>query len=330
MAALADRRRINGPSGGTSAPIFARIVKEPGYLQSLRPSRTRGPNELRKIFLQTGIVPSASGSAYLEIPSELPSKTTLIPSSSSLKLSCSIQGPKPLPRSAPFSPSLLLTTTVKFAPFATRTRRGYIRDSVERDLGVHLETALRGVIIAERWPKSGVEVVVTVIEGDEDGWWGDDFSAKRGSGGGSGSGWGLLNVLAGCITVASAAIADAGIDCVDLVSGGVAAIVRNPRSRGDDVVKILDPNPSEHQDVVAACAVGYLAGRDEITELWMKGDVGPDPDQLVDGATHAAVGSLSVLREVILEAVEAKFKGPATEGDSLKRKSPSQDVEMGG
>lgn len=48
MAALADRRRINAPSGGTSAPVFAKTVKETGYLESLRPRRTRGPNELRK------------------------------------------------------------------------------------------------------------------------------------------------------------------------------------------------------------------------------------------------------------------------------------------
>lgn len=195
--------------------------------------------------LQTSIIPSASGSAYLEIPSSSPTtKSTLIPPTSSLKITASIQGPKPLPRSAPFSPSLLLTTTVKFAPFATRQRRGYIRDSAERDLGVHLETALRGVIIGERWPKSGVEVVVTILEGDEDGWWGDSAS----EGNATGSGWGLLNVLAGCITVASAAITDAGIDCVDVVCGGVAAITRNPSStQQQELARILDPLSSRAQ-----------------------------------------------------------------------------------
>ncbi|PSN62158.1 exoribonuclease family protein [Corynespora cassiicola Philippines] len=325
MAMNTDRRRINAPSGGTSAPVFARTVKEPGYLQSLRPTRTRGPNELRKIFLQTGIVPSASGSAYLEVPSSsVSSKDTLIAPSSSLKITASVQGPKPLPRSAPFSPSLLLTTTVKFAPFATRHRRGYIRDSTERDLGVHLETALRGVIIGERWPKSGVEVVLTIVEGDEDAWWGDVEE------GGKAGGWGLLNVLAGCITVTSAAIVDAGIDCVDMVAGGVAAIVRNPDSKNEeDTVKILDPCPAEHQDIVAACAVGYLASRDEITEMWLKGDVGADPDALIEGATHASVGSLGVLKEVLLEAVETKFKNQAEQNtENPKRKQI--DVEMSG
>ncbi|EUC50762.1 hypothetical protein COCMIDRAFT_613 [Bipolaris oryzae ATCC 44560] len=327
MAMNIDRRRNNAPSGGTSAPVFARTIREPQYVEKLRPTRSRGPNELRRIFLQTSIIPSASGSAYLEIPSSSAANTpSLIAPTSSLKITASIQGPKPLPRSAPFSPSLLLTTTVKFAPFATRHRRGYLRDATERDLGVHLETALRGVIIGERWPKSGVEVVVTILEGDEDGWWGDLASG----GSATGSGWGLLNVLAGCITVASAAITDAGIDCVDVVCGGVAAIVRNPSSKNEqELARILDPCPAEHKEVVAACVVGYLASRDEITEMWMKGDVGGEPDALIEGATHAAVGSLAVVKEVLLEAVQAKFQKQTEGGESgVKRKA--QDVDMSG
>lgn len=191
---------------------------------------------------------------------------------------------------------------------------------------MHLETALRGVIIGERWPKSGVEVVVTILEGDEDGWWGDSES----EGISKGSGWGLLNVLAGCITVASAAITDAGIDCVDVVCGGVAAIVRNPDSEsGTELARVLDPCPAEHKDVVAACAIGYLASRDEITEIWMKGDVGSNPDALIEGGTHAAVGSLAVVKEVLLEALQAKFQGKIENNEAgLKRKA--DDVEMTG
>ena len=46
---MTDRRRINAPSGGTSAPIFARTVKDPDSLHMFRPTRTRRPDELRKI-----------------------------------------------------------------------------------------------------------------------------------------------------------------------------------------------------------------------------------------------------------------------------------------
>ncbi|KAH0547769.1 hypothetical protein FGG08_000026 [Glutinoglossum americanum] len=331
-AAMTDRRRINGPPGGSSPVIFASSLGIGGRSVK-RPSRIRPPDELRKIFLKTGLTPLASGSAYLELsPSANTGETcdSLAPSSSALKLTCAVHGPRPLPRSAPFTPQIQLSTHIKFASFAARQRRGYIRDASERDLAVHLETALRGVIIGNRWPKSSVEVVITVLEGEEDRWWGDETGG--GTTGGSAGGWGMMNVLAGCITVASAAIADAGIDCLDLVSGGVAAIVKTPQSqheapdRDTDMGEIgkngrlqlvIDPAPSEHQEIYAACVVGYLSTRDEITELWLKGNIPgttsfSTPMQmaevggLLDKAVEAAVAVRLVLGEAVREAAELK------------------------
>ncbi|KAF2103521.1 exoribonuclease family protein, partial [Rhizodiscina lignyota] len=315
-----DRRRINGPPGGTSAPIFASALSSDQTIEKLRPTRTRQADELRKIFLKTGLTPSASGSAYLELQVPNSPSQSLIPQRSTLKLSCTVHGPRPLPRSAQFSSNLVLTTTVKFAPFATRQRRGYVRDSTERDLAVHLETALKGILIGERWPKSGVDVVVTVLEGEEDGWWGDELSGGA-SGAGKGGGWGLMNVLAGCITVSCAAIVEAGIDCVDMVTGGVAAAVlddttaqkaRRKGTAGDDdgnsgsVLAVLDPSPPEHREVIAACVVGYLSQRDEITELWMKGNAGADAEALVDRAVQAAVATRAVLVQAVIESGQAR------------------------
>lgn len=316
-----DRRRINAPPGGTAPPVFAAVQGA----KIEKPIRTRNSDEHRKIFLRTGVVPTASGSAYYEIPPTVSSSSSkvLIPDSSSLKITCTVHGPRPLPRNAAFSPNMLLTTHIKFAPFATRQRRGYVRDAAERDLGAHLETALRGVIIGERWPKSGCEVVITVLEGEEDGWWGD-----AGEGGKAG-GWGMMNVLAGCITVASAALVDAGIDCVDLVSGGVAALTGSSISGGDSFV--IDPCPSEH-DIRAACVVGYLQSRDEVTEMWMKGDAGSQAEALIDNAVNAATLTRSVLAEAIKEATEAKT-AQAVESASdapVSAKRKADDVAMTG
>ncbi|TKA61963.1 hypothetical protein B0A49_11310 [Cryomyces minteri] len=336
---MTDRRRINGPRGGTNPPIFASSLTSPSTLQATRPTRTRQPDELRKIYLKTGLAPSASGSAYLELTPSSPAShqaNSLIPVSSSLKLTCTVHGPRPLPRSAPFTPHLLLTTHVKFAPFAARQRRGYTRDASERDLGVHLETALRGVIIGERWPKSGVEVIITVLEGEEDRWWGDEVGAGS-NGVGAGGGWGMMNVLAGCITVASAAIVDAGIDCVDMVAGGVAAIVGNSNARrkrqletAEDRQTVLDPCPSEHENLEAACVVGYLQNRDEITELWVTGNAGTATEDLIDRAIDAANAARGVLVEAIKEAAQSKFGIKDADNGEKKSTAATQDVEMAG
>ncbi|TKA33779.1 hypothetical protein B0A50_00615 [Salinomyces thailandicus] len=333
----ADRRRLNPPAGGTAAPIFAtpptNTSKDKGQTTKLtRPTRTRNPDEHRKLFLRTGVVPSASGSAYYEIPPQQEQQDgSLVPARSSLKITCTVHGPRPLPRNAQFSPNLLLSTHVKYAPFATRNRRGYVRDSSERDIGVHLETALRGVIIGERWPKSGVEVVITVLEGEDDAWWGNTERQE--------AGWGMMGVLAGCITVASAALVDAGIDCVDLVTGGVAAVVDHPSGGGknDSAAArgrrlVLDPCPAEHDEISAACVVGYLQGRDELTECWVKGDGGMQVEQLIDEAVKASSLSRTVLVEAIKESVEVKTGAEveAPNGEPKGGKGKKRDVEMTG
>lgn len=313
---MADRRRTNAPAGGTSAPIFVPTTES---TTSQRPTRQRSSSTPRKIFLQTGLVPSASGSAYFELhPSTDTARTTLVAQSGTLKLTCTVHGPRPLPRTAAFSPNLLLSTHVKFAPFASRQRRGYLRDTAERDLGLHLETALRGVVIGERWPKSAAEVVITVLESEEDDWWRDDDASKKNIGG-----VGLMNVLAGCVTAASAALVDAGIDCVDLVSGGVAAVAGEGKGE-----LVLDPCPSEHNDLRAAAVVAHLQSRDELTELWVKGDAGQGFETLVDRAVDAAGLSRSVLAEAVREAAEIKTS-PQTV-NAGKQQVKSTDVDMTG
>ena len=259
------------------------------------------------------MTPSASGSAYFELEPSTPivASKSLANKAPTLKLTCTVHGPRPLPRSAPFSPQLLLSTRIKFAPFADRQRRGYIPDASERDVAAHLETALRGVLIGERWPKSGVDVVITVLEGEGDDPWSKDQLSECGRTGGLG----MMSILSGCITVASAAIIDAGIDCIDLVTGGVAVIVRQPTTSPQ---VFLDPCPSDRDEIFAACVIGYLQTRDEITELWTKGSVmaltdgkgantmGFEP--LVDQAVEAAVAARLVLVEAIKESTEVKVQ----------------------
>jgi exosome complex component MTR3 len=139
----------------------------------------------------------------------------------------------------------------------------------------------------------------------------------------------MMNVLAGCITVASAALADAGIDCVDLVSGGVAALTGSSSDENGGFV--LDPSPSEH-DVRAACVVGYLQSRDEITELWLKGDSGAESEMLMDQAVKAATLTRTVLAEAVKEATEVKFAKAAdfANGAPEAGNGKQKDISMTG
>ena len=347
---MADRRRINEPSGGTVKPVYTSRLTTCVSSSQQESTRNRNFSSLRKICmcssfdkiqglgqlisfvldLKTGLTPSASGSAYLELeqpPRNESLSCSLLSIASTLKLTCTVHGPRPLPRSSPFAPHISLSTHVKFAPFATEQRRGYLRDAGERDLAVHLETALRGIIIGERWPKSGVEIIVTVLEGDEDLWSTKDprISQKEKD---TANAAAMMSILSGCITIASAAIVDAGIDCIDLISGGLAAVIdwqptAQATNRAGQVAKyrdgkkvgtIVDPTSTEHASILAVCVVGYLQSRDEITELWIKGDLASvenadqgDVKNLINSAVQAAIGTRLVLVEATRESAEMKM-----------------------
>jgi exosome complex component MTR3 len=155
---------------------------------------------------------------------------------------------------------------------------------------------LRGAIIADRWPKSGVDITVSIVEGDQD----RESARAQGE-----EVWEHMNVLSACITVASAALVDAGIDCVDTVAGGVAAIVPRTDNAADTKTRIvLDPVPGEHANIIAACCVAYLPGRDEVTNVWLRGEVPAD-----DGTAYTAL---------LAKAVQASRSANTVLVDSLK------------
>ncbi|KAK8042825.1 hypothetical protein PG994_013308 [Apiospora phragmitis] len=255
---MADRRRINGPVGATTPPIFDKPAK---------PAVAKTRDSIRKIFLKTGITPSASGSAYLELENPNPKRT----GNTSLKL-------------------------------MHRSQRG--KDAVTCEtrakgiLAYTLETALRGAIIADRWPKSGVDIIVTVVEGDQDR---DSPESQKDD-----EGWDMMNVLSGCITVASAAIADAGIDCVDTVAGGVAALVCKDNKTAPTIV--MDPVVAEHGNILAACCVAYLPTRDEITNMWFKGQL-PGADMIVyDKLMEKSLVACRCANRVIIQELNETVK----------------------
>ncbi|KAG0644780.1 3' exoribonuclease family, domain 1-domain-containing protein [Tuber brumale] len=330
---MTDRRRINGPPEGTTPPVF---LTSSTHISIVK----RSPTALRKIFLKTSLTPPATGSAFLELPT--PSNH----SAPTLKLTASVYGPRPLPSSTTFSPNARLTAELKFSPFSTPgRRRGYIRDGMERDLSAQLSIALGKSVAVGKYPKSAIDVFVSVL--DCEGGLGD-----RGDERGGGVEVGLMSVLAAAISCASAAIADAGIECFDIVAGGVAGLVleqggvvekdgvegglevgeeNDDIKRGEGgngkVTLVLDPSPVDGCIILAAAAVGYMAARDELTLVWTKGSLDWDGDgtdeveRIIDGAITASTGVRLVINEAVKERLllglkeMGLIKGKAVGGD---------------
>jgi exosome complex component MTR3 len=140
-----------------------------------------------------------------------------------------------------------------------------------------------------------------------------------------GEGLGCMQALAGAITCSSAAIADAGIECIDLVSAGIAAAVEKEHG----VEMVMDPSPLDGYDVKAAVLVGYMAGRDELTLVWTKGNLevvdeagkAGEFENVIDKAVEVATQVRAVLNAAVKERVVVALGAVVEKGKDV-------DVEM--
>ena len=171
------------------------------------------------------MIPKANGSAYLE--------------KGKIKVICAVHGPRQQSRSATYSPDAKVTCEFKYAPFACRQRHGYVRDVQEREISGRLAGAVIPSILTHLFPKSEIAIYVTVLEED-----------------------GYDATLAASLNAISCAIADAGIECRELVSAS-SVILRNGEV-------IVDEQGEEGE---ISLLMGVMPMREEATLLMMKGDM---------------------------------------------------------
>ncbi|XP_023348880.1 exosome complex component MTR3-like [Eurytemora carolleeae] len=100
-----DSKRFTGPQDSVDYRLFSQQTN----FQTKRIGRTN--DEQRKVYLKTGIISQAKGSAYLEL--------------GDTKVMVGVYGPREIPKRSDFSMKGVLSCEFKFAPFACKTRRGH-------------------------------------------------------------------------------------------------------------------------------------------------------------------------------------------------------------
>lgn len=170
---------------------------------------------------------------------------------------------------------------LKFAPFSCRVRRGHQQDPQEKEYSATVVQALSHAVILSRYPKSLIELHITVLED-----------------GGS--------VLATAISCATLALAHAEIEMYDLVSacsvGWRCGAV------------YLDPTAEEEEVQDASLTVALMPGTDEISGLVQTGEL---PYERQAEAVDLAVGLCGqvhlVIQAVLVRDIEAAAAGAANE-----------------
>ena len=202
----------------------------------------REPEEMRETNMEVGLLNRADGSALVEI--------------GNTRIIAAVYGPQELhPQHLQDPRRSVLQVRYNMAPFAVddRSRPGPSRRS--KEIGLVARRALEPVIELDKFPKTGIEVEIEVLEAD---------ASTRVTG----------------ITAAALALADAGIPMKGIVSACAVGKLED--------TMVLDVAGEEDSYGKADIPVAMINGSDDITLLQMDGDI--TQDDLKDGLKLAKKG----------------------------------------
>lgn len=144
----------------------------------------RKPDELRPIHIESGVIPNADGSAYIEMGRN--------------KIIAGVYGPKEMHPKRFSKPNMgILRCRYHMAPFSVDPRRSPAPSRRDQEISMVMADAIEPALFLERYPRSVIDVFVEIIEAD----------------GGT---------RCASINAAAVALADAGIPMKDLVSSCAA------------------------------------------------------------------------------------------------------------
>ncbi|KAF9920436.1 hypothetical protein FBU30_009755 [Linnemannia zychae] len=277
-----DRKRVAGPDTSVAPLVEYPIDHQPWTPYSeKRHNPNRQPDDLRPIYLKTGLISEANGSAYIELE-----KT---------KLACGVYGPRPVKRAGQgFSDRGTLTCEIKFATFSCVKRRGTMRDAQEKELSQILSQGLTPAVRLELFPKSNVDIFITVLESD---------------------GW--SSCIAAAFTVASVALAHAGIEMFDLVAGCSASYIPTsivasepPATESTESTTpqiYMDADLEEEKFQQGSIVLAYMPSLNQTTHVLQTGKAeGAIISESVEHCVEACNKIYAVMNHALLESIDPK------------------------
>ncbi|XP_046684666.1 exosome complex component MTR3-like [Homalodisca vitripennis] len=244
-----DSRRVPGPDNTLQYYLYSKQKKtyeecEKDLLSSENIRKDgRKPETPRKIYIKTGVVSQAKGSAYIEV--------------GNTKVICSVFDPREIPNKSEFSVNGELYCEFKFATFSCKKRRNFVRDPEEKELSVSLKRALEPAVCRHEFPNFQVDVYALVLQNDG-------------------------SALAAAINCAGLALADASVPMYDLVSAVSVAIhgesrLMDPTIEEENICSSVNPQVTGNRGLAT---LSYLGNLKQVTEFCQIGTM--DSDIVID------------------------------------------------
>jgi len=236
------------------------LEKRPEKLIDKKGLRTDGrkPDELRPIKFEVGVLGNADGSARVQ-----QGKTIIL---------AAVYGPREVhPRHLALPDRAVLRCRYHMAPFSVSRRKSPAPSRREMELSKVIREALEPAIFLERYPRTSIDLFIEVLQAD----------------GGT---------RCASISVASLALADAGIPMRDLVAACAAGKV--------DGKLVVDLNDVEDKYGEADVPIAMMVGLNAVTLLQMDGMLDPKEFRT---ALNMAVEGCRQIYEMQKEALKEKY-----------------------
>ncbi|KAJ1526757.1 hypothetical protein ONE63_008333 [Megalurothrips usitatus] len=235
-----DNRRIQGPEVSFPYCLFQqsdgrnKTNSNPSNLLTVRKDG-RALLDHRKIYMKTGVVSQAKGSAYVEL--------------SNTKVICSVFDPREIPNRVEYSQHGELYCVLKYAPFSCKTRRAHQQDSEEKELSLNLKRALEPAVCRHEFPNFQVDIYVLVLENDG-------------------------GCLAAAITCAGLALADAHVPMYDLVTAASLGVTGDTMVMDpiEEEERLCSQDVKEGQNH-GLVTVALMGAHTQITQVWQTGSM---------------------------------------------------------
>ncbi len=235
----------------------------------------RKRNELRPTKIQVGVLGNADGSGYIEQGKN--------------KILAAVYGPREAhPKHMALPDRAVLRCRYHMAPFSVQERKSPAPSRRELELSKVIRESLEPAVFTEYYPRTSIDLFIEVLQAD---------GGTRCAG----------------ITVASVALADAGIPMRDLVAACAAGKVQGQL--------VLDLSDIEDKKGDADMPMAYMSTANAITLLQMDGIMsGEEFKQVV----QMALDGCKQINQIQREALRAKY-AVAKETETEKEAETGED-----
>jgi exosome complex component RRP41 len=127
--------------------------KKAGKAASWKRNDGRAFDELRTLKIESGVLPNADGSAYIEMGRN--------------KILCGVFGPREMhPKHQAKPNEAVLRCRYHMAPFSVDPRRSPAPSRRDQEISMVMRSALEPAVFLERYPRASIDVYIEVLEAD--------------------------------------------------------------------------------------------------------------------------------------------------------------------